>query len=258
MLIEKFQQLFKWLEHQSLLVRLRKQYPGLFSFLLARLDPKHFTGLPLTVILLIFCVNALLLSRLTEAVLESERIVLFDAKFTELLYKTRTVWVSKFFFFISYFGSREAVFIVGGLITALLLVKKKYIAIIAFWVMMAGTGFSVRYGKQYISRDRPENVAYYTEKYFSFPSGHATTSMVLYGFCSYLLYRIYYSVRLRKSIFYLSGFLILSVGFSRIYLGVHYLSDVLAGYILGLLWVLLGLSILEWLQYVKRRNRMHL
>lgn len=251
----KLQQLVKWFEHQSFIVWLRRRFPAFTTFILNRLSPKHFTGLPLTIILLICGINIILLSQLTEDVVESEGIVTVDENFTQMLYDARTNWVSEFFYFISFFGTRAAVFAVGAILTVLLLVKKEYIAIIAFWIAMAGTGLSVQYGKKYISRDRPAEVGYYTEKNFSFPSGHATTSMALYGFCAYLLYRLYRSALARKFILAVAGLLILAVGFSRIYLGVHYLSDVLAGFLLGLLWVLLGLSVLEWLHYVKRRKQ---
>ena len=253
MIVVRLQQFSKWLNRQSVIVKLRKRYPISAAFVFDRLNPKHFTGLPLTLILLIFCINLLLLSQLTEDVVESEGIIRLDESFTQMLYKARTKWVSEFFYFISFFGTREAVFIVGAILTGFLLVKREYIAIVAFWVAMAGTGLSVQYGKKYISRDRPAEVAYYTEKNFSFPSGHATTALALYGFCGYLFYRLFRSASAHVVILGVVPIFILSVGFSRIYLGVHYLSDVLAGFILGMLWVLLGLSVLEWLYYVRRR-----
>ena len=69
----------------------------------------------------------------------------------------------------------------GGLATIVFLYRRRYTAVLAFWLTMAGIGLSVQYGKKFISRDRPMEVAFYPEHNFSFPSGHATTSMALYG-----------------------------------------------------------------------------
>ncbi|HEY4651419.1 MAG TPA: phosphatase PAP2 family protein, partial [Pontibacter sp.] len=119
-------------------------------------------------------------------------------------------------------------------------------AIVAFWLAMAGVGLSVRYAKTFISRARPADVAYYQVEHYSFPSGHATTAMALFGLLAYLYYRSSRTKKhFRKIIVWAAVVLILLVGFSRIYLGVHFLSDVLAGYLLGLLWMLVGISLAE-------------
>lgn len=84
--------------------------------------------------------------------------------------------------------------------------------------------------KMVVHRDRPLDIGLIIETSYSFPSGHAMVSMAFYGF---LIYLIYNKVKNhRKKFFYCTflGLLILFIGFSRIYLGVHYTSDVLAGY----------------------------
>ena len=70
---------------------------------------------------------------------------------------------------------------------------------------------------------------------FSYPSGHATGSVVLYGFLSYLFVILYprYATIWRL----IGAVLIIAIGFSRLYLGVHWPTDILAGYGIGLLWV---------------------
>ncbi|MBE9060397.1 phosphatase PAP2 family protein [cf. Phormidesmis sp. LEGE 11477] len=74
-----------------------------------------------------------------------------------------------------------------------------------------------------------------SETTFSYPSGHALGSMVLYGFLSYLLITLYPRYSL---IWRLVGiFLIVAIGFSRLYLGVHWPTDILAGYGIGFLWI---------------------
>jgi undecaprenyl-diphosphatase len=120
---------------------------------------------------------------------------------------------------------------------------------------MAGIGLSVQYGKKFISRDRPAKVAFYPEHNSSFPSGHATTAISLYGMLAFFLYRHLKQKGQRRAILLLAAVLITLIGFSRIYLGVHFLSDVVAGFLLGAMWVLVGISVMEVLTYLRERGK---
>jgi undecaprenyl-diphosphatase len=71
----------------------------------------------------------------------------------------------------------------------------------------------------------------------SFPSGHATVSCAVYGALAYVAARHVRGRRTRVAIAAAAGVLVLAIGFSRVYLGVHYLSDVLAGTALALAWL---------------------
>ncbi|EJF09742.1 MULTISPECIES: phosphatase PAP2 family protein [Pontibacter] len=251
-----FQSTRGWLARQPLVQRLFHRFPRLSSFLLRRFDTTTFIGLPLTILLLVIAVNAALLSQITEDVVESEGVVHLDKAFTAFLYSMRSEWLSHTFYAFTQLGTREAVFAVGGLATIVFLYNRRYTAVLAFWLTMAGVGLSVQYGKKFISRDRPTEVAFYPEHNFSFPSGHATTSMALWGILAYFGYRHLYQRRLRNGVLVGAGALILLVGFSRIYLGVHFLSDVLAGFLLGAMWVLLGISIVEVMSYLRTRKKL--
>jgi membrane-associated phospholipid phosphatase len=94
--------------------------------------------------------------------------------------------------------------------------------------------------KQGFERDRPtfaEPRA--TETTFSFPSGHATVSLAVYGALAYVAFRMLSSAGARAAALAAATALVLLIGFSRLYLGVHYLSDVLAGFSAGLAWLAL-------------------
>jgi membrane-associated phospholipid phosphatase len=89
-------------------------------------------------------------------------------------------------------------------------------------------------------RDRPffpDPLA--TESTFSFPSGHALVSLAVYGSIALVLARHISSRGLRVLLFGATVLLIAAIGFSRLYLGVHFLSDVLAGYAAGVAWLAL-------------------
>ncbi len=82
-------------------------------------------------------------------------------------------------------------------------------------------------------RSRPIDINIITEFGYSFPSNHASVSAAFYGFIAYLAYKNIASVNKRNTIIILLGLLVFLIGLSRIYLGVHYTTDVLAGYSLA-------------------------
>jgi membrane-associated phospholipid phosphatase len=81
------------------------------------------------------------------------------------------------------------------------------------------------------------------ETTFSYPSGHALGSMVLYGFLSYVLATIY--PRYAKLLYGVATLLIVLIGLSRLYLGVHWPTDILAGYAIGFLWITVCITLLR-------------
>ncbi len=81
------------------------------------------------------------------------------------------------------------------------------------------------------------------EHSYSFPSGHALGSSVLYGFLAVLLADLY--PRHRVGIYGMAIFLVGSIGLSRLFLGVHYPTDIIAGYAVGLLWLITCVGILR-------------
>ena len=91
--------------------------------------------------------------------------------------------------------------------------------------------------KVIIQRPRPELLRLIEISGFSFPSGHSMTSMSFYGFLIYLSIR-YFKHWSKYCIAGILGILVLAIGCSRVYLGVHYASDVLAGFIFGIAWLI--------------------
>lgn len=82
-----------------------------------------------------------------------------------------------------------------------------------------------------------------SETSYSYPSGHALGSMVLYGFLAYLL-GIHYP-RYARVFYFIGAILIAGIGLSRLYLGVHWPTDVLAGYGVGFLWITFNITMLK-------------
>ena len=98
--------------------------------------------------------------------------------------------------------------------------------------------------KVIIARDRPNINRLVTETGYSFPSGHSITSMVFYGYLIYLIYKYIDTKKIKIPLIIILSLLIVTIGFTRIYLGVHYTSDVIGGFILGVAYliILIGVS----------------
>jgi len=102
--------------------------------------------------------------------------------------------------------------------------------------------------KQLFQRKRPLSPLLKAAKGLSFPSGHAIMAVTFYGLLIYILQHSITIDWLKWLVIVLVTVLIILIGFSRIYLRVHYASDVAAGFIIGLLWLLISLAVLKWLE----------
>lgn len=104
--------------------------------------------------------------------------------------------------------------------------------------------------KHIMRRPRPDVLRLVSESGYSFPSGHSMVSMALYGIIIYLIYKKVNNKYLKCLFISLLSLLILLIGLSRIYVGVHYASDVLAGFILGLVYLIIYI----WFYNKRRKN----
>ena len=111
--------------------------------------------------------------------------------------------------------------------------------------------------KFYFARARPDaslHLVELSEHSFSYPSGHTMTATAFYGFLIYLCVHYIRTSWIKISSIVFLLMIILSVGMSRIYLGAHYPTDVSAGFLVGLIWVLICVSILRFYQFRKLRH----
>lgn len=103
-------------------------------------------------------------------------------------------------------------------------------------------------------RDRPLSPLLQAAQGYSFPSGHATMSITFYGLIIFLVWQNIKNVLLKWILTILLVLLIIFIGISRVYLRVHYASDVLAGFCIGLMWLFLSLWILKRIETYSRRK----
>lgn len=141
-------------------------------------------------------------------------------------------------------GGTEGIVILTILVTVVLFIKKMYVA--GFWfgmTVLISPGVLVHLMKRLIDRDRPEFLRLAAETSQSFPSGHSTASTVFFGLSGIILILLVLKLWKRIIIAVMTLTIILFVMASRIYLGVHFPTDVLAGFSFGTSTVLLSISL---------------
>lgn len=136
--------------------------------------------------------------------------------------------------------------IILGLITILILIliKNKKIGLSVLINLCSVTVLNLVL-KSILQRPRPNEYRIINETGYSFPSGHSMISMAFYGFIIYLIYKNIKNKYLKWISIILLSILILMIGFSRIYLGVHYVSDVLAGFLFSISYLIVYIKIIN-------------
>lgn len=140
-------------------------------------------------------------------------------------------------------------------VSAFLWMSHHRISVLLLMLAVAGGAIVNMLLKDLFNRPRPTVVEAGTEVLTqSFPSGHAMSAFIAYATVAYLGGRLEPTPKLRWSTWAFAALLILAVGASRIYLGVHYPSDVIAGYVAGLAWLGFVVSGLTAVRYFSRRK----
>ena len=128
--------------------------------------------------------------------------------------------------------------LIGTSIVLLMVLKNKKTGLYIF--INLGLSALVNFTlKQIIQRLRPRGHRIIDESGYSLPSGHNMVSIAFYGFLIYLIYKNVKNKYLKISVITLLSLLIISIGASRIYLGVHYTSDVLAGFLVAIAYLII-------------------
>ena len=126
---------------------------------------------------------------------------------------------------------------------ALLVARRRLTAALVFAATVSGS-LSVDLAKALVARARPDVVPHLVEvSSLSFPSGHSANSAIVYLTLATLLAQVIERAALRRYVAVVAALLVAAIGISRVYLGVHWPSDVLAGWSFGVLWALAWWSV---------------
>lgn len=225
---------------------LTTRFPKGHAFARARLDARDFTGLPLTLIVCAAVYIAALFGGLIDELFEAQGLAQIDRMANAALDPLRGEPGFPVFLWITELAAAPTFVAVGLVSTAFLLIERRMNYVPALWTALLGAQVTTWIGKFAIDRTRPEFLAIAKAYSPSFPSGHSTAAMAVYGFLAYIVVRRVASRRVRFEVIYWTCVLIGLIGFSRIYLHVHFLSDVLSGFLVGAFWILVGVAVAEW------------
>jgi len=218
------------------------RHPKLFRFLAARVSLTTFRGLPTTLLVLAFLYLLSLYAELALEVVGGGPIVEADTRLSNLLYAFRDDTLIRFFTIMTGLGQWRAIGVMALGATALMWVWDRRAYVSALWLVLAGNQITVTVLKLIFARARSD-YAVYAESSYSFPSGHSAAIAAFGIFVTYVLVR----ERIGRDILWvlLCVSIVFLVGLSRLYLDEHFLSDVLNGYVVGVLWAITGIFAAE-------------
>lgn len=148
---------------------------------------------------------------------------------------------------VSFICSPKFMIVLNVLLFIFIILKKKY----KLFIIVLSSISSVIINnlvKIIVRRERPDYLRMVMEKSYSFPSGHAMISALFFGSIIYLVNK--YNLKYKKLITFSLSTFVLLVGISRIYFGVHYLTDVVGGYLLGFIVLFLIIHLFERKKFV--------
>jgi undecaprenyl-diphosphatase len=172
----------------------------------------------------------------------------FDNSVLQFLLEARTPLLTQIFLVFTFLGNPSFVLPLATLLGLFFLAKKEFYYFILFFGTIFGSSLFWFFLKIITNRSRPTLFSpLVSESAPSFPSGHAALSVAFFGLLAYLFAGGVKTHRARINIFFVWIFIVFGIGLSRLYLGVHYPTDVLAGYLSGLFFLFLGIGLFEQL-----------
>ncbi len=244
----------KAIYHDPEMQKLFDRFPRTFHFVKKRFTPDEEFGLRLTIGAIFVVIFIFLFYKIVDSFIDHTVLVQSDLRIINLVQIFRSPLLNNLMLFFTYLGKWEIVFTGVAILSILFILTKRWRYLLALIVSVSGGEFFVWLVKNIIDRPRPPLInALAPEKGYSFPSGHSFVALSLYGLLAYFLFRAVKSKLLKILIIIISTCLILAIGLSRIYLGVHWPTDVLASYAAGAAWLTVLITALE----IRRKFKNH-
>lgn len=198
-------------------------------------------------IFLILSILSVLCFILIASLLKGQWIAHFDNSMISLVQGTERPWLTSLMKCFTFIGSTPVVIIISILCLFLFFKFLHHrMELILFLVLIAGTAILNQLLKIIFHRERPSLHRLIQESGYSFPSGHSMEAFALYAAIAFLLWRHVPTKRGRTAVILISMIMILMIGISRIYLGVHFPSDVVGAYLASGFWFTFSVWIFQW------------
>ncbi len=225
----------------TLILAWSRRHPFVGGIAEALLDPEHPEARGLAVLSGVLFVAVIASALLITAIQESQLLGNLDLLIFNSLQALRTPWADQVMVFVTWFGDAYAVGLLLLVAAGWLGWKKNWRAVSHLLAAAICTELMVLVLKTVTAIDRPVAI-YHGVNTFSFPSGHTAMSTVVFGMLAIIIAGMLPLPR-RWLAYGLAGVLAVLVGFSRLYLGAHWFSDVLGGFVLGVAWAsLVGIA----------------
>lgn len=212
-----------------------------------RFDPGGYLGLHLTVGMMVSLAALWLFAGVTEDLIHHDPVSQLDMRLFNWFHQHSSASGAKIFEAIGGVASPLVVITLAVLVLVVLLLRKDRLLATAWLATLVGSGIVDAAAKHIVQRPRPNHLDVFSYgPANSFPSGHALGSLTCYGMLAYIL-AVFWAKdwRARTAIVAVAALLVLAIGFSRLYLGVHYFSDIIAGYAAGLVWLSVCITAVE-------------
>jgi undecaprenyl-diphosphatase len=232
---------------------------GLFGLL--RLIGRHVqgfyaaVGVFLVVGLVLVTAAAAVFAQIAHAVVRGQT-QQFDTAILRWMGSIGAPWLDAAALEVTALGARMVVYMVVLVASVFMWQSRHHYSAALLWVAVIGSGLINSVLKIAFNRPRPDVFPWRTQHVgvASFPSGHAMTSIVVYGTLAFLVARLAPTRWLRRLVWIVAILVIVLVGLSRLYLGVHYPSDVLAGFVVGGAWAITCALGMEAVRYFRTRR----
>lgn len=216
---------------------LTSRMPKAWGFIKDRFRMGKWYGIGLTVGVACFSFSILSFAAIVHSLSEKGKLFHLDLEINAYLIRVANPGFTGFLGIITDLGSIYLVVIVAAIVGVILFIRKNWWRLLSL-CLAVGIGQAVlNILKVAFQSPRPKTELFVFG--YTFPSGHVFSATVIYGFCIYLTFRFIHNATVKWIVSALLALLILLIGLSRIYLGVHWFSDILAGFVTGFAWLLL-------------------